>query len=40
MINYCTVCGGELRIPVSEKKEQHQCPTCGVSNQGHKKAFA
>lgn len=20
MINYCTVCGGELRIPVSEKK--------------------
>ena len=30
MINYCTVCGGELRIPVSEKKEQRQCPTCGV----------
>ena len=29
-INYCTVCGGELRIPVSEKKEQRQCPTCGV----------
>ena len=30
MINYCTVCGGELRILVSEKKEQRQCPTCGV----------
>ncbi len=30
MINYCTVCGGELKLPVSEKKEQHQCPTCGV----------
>lgn len=30
MINYCTVCGGELRIPVSEKKEQRQCPACGV----------
>ncbi len=30
MINYCTVCGGELGIPVSEKEEQHQCPTCGV----------
>lgn len=30
MINYCTVCGGELKIPVSEEKEQHKCPTCGV----------
>ena len=29
-INYCTVCGGELSIPVSEEKEQHKCPTCGV----------
>lgn len=30
MINYCTVCGGELGIPVSEKEEQHKCPMCGV----------
>lgn len=30
MINYCTVCGGELKLSVSEEKEQHKCPMCGV----------